>query len=142
MQLTPLRLAGWLAAAVAIGIGAFLVGQGGGSGSQSRSPTAADAPRQMTLPRLTGVAPLPSMKAPPHHRPKQAEAEPVTEESTGGEEPAEVETYEAPVEETAPPAEESSGASTEATAPPPAAEPSEPTESGPSGGGEELVPEG
>jgi hypothetical protein len=139
MQLTPARLALWLVAAITIGGGAFLLGQSGSSHAESPSPGTADEPRQMTLPGLTAVAPLPKMKTPPHHKPKQGETEPSTEEATTVETPSEVESYETPVEEYAPSGEESSGSSGAESVTPPAAEPTEqPTEQEPTGGGEEL----
>jgi hypothetical protein len=142
LRLTPARIAVWLLAAVAIGVGAFLIGHGGSSNAASPSPQAADGPSQMTLPGLTAVAPLPKMKAPPHHKPKQGEAETTTEEVTTGETPSEVETYETPVEEYAPSAEESSGSSGAESAAPPAAEPTETSSEKEPGGGEELIGEG
>ena len=151
-ELTPTRIAIWLVAGVAIGAGAFLIGHAGSSQAESPSPRAADGPRRMALPGLTAVAPLPSMKASPHHKPKPTEteatveAESVTEEVGGGEATSEYEGYEPQVEETVEPSAESSARSSGGeSSPPPAATPEAhetPTEKAPAGGGgEELVGE-
>jgi septal ring-binding cell division protein DamX len=142
VHLTPARIAIWLLAAVAIGFGAFLIGQGGSSHAESPSPQPADVPSQMTLPGLTAVAPLPKMKTPPHHKPKPTETETANEETVTSDTPSEFETYE-PVEEEAAPTEEGGGSSSTETAAPPATESTEtPSEKAPSGGGEELIGEG
>jgi hypothetical protein len=141
---SPGRLATWLLAAAAIGVGAFLIGHGGG-GSQAPSMPGAEGARQMTLPGLTAVAPLPKMETPPRPQRQQiAEVEATSEEPSAGETTTEFETYEEPVEETSSAPEESSGSNgAESTATPTVEEPApEATESAPSGGGEKLVPEG
>jgi hypothetical protein len=139
VQLTTGRVAAWVVAALAIGVGAFFVGHSGASQSEAPSVQAADGPHPVTLPKLTAVAPLPTMERPP--KPKQpADHEAATEELSAGESIAEP--YEPTVEETASPTAESTGTSSEAAAPAQESTP-EPTETAPSGGGEEkLVPEG
>jgi hypothetical protein len=147
VHLTTGRIAAWVVAALAVGVGAFFVGDSSASNSEPSSVQAADGPHAMTLPKLTAVVPLPSMKKPPEAKPtidREAATEeaPATAEVTAGESFSEVEIYEGPVEETSSAPEESTGSSGEA-ATPTAQEPAqEPTEAAPSGGGEKLVPEG
>jgi hypothetical protein len=141
VRVTTGRLVAWVAIAAATGVGAFAVGHSDASGSESLSLEAAAGPHKVTVPDLSPVAPLPSMMSPP--KPRHQEEQISTEEPSLGETASEYETYEAPAEEAATPSEESSGSGNEAAAPPAEeAATQEPTETGPSGGGEELVPEG
>jgi hypothetical protein len=149
VHLSAGRLTVWVVAAVAIGVGAFLVGHAGAKGAKAASLQSAEGPHGVTVPKLTGVAPLPSMKAPPKPEHKQP-----ADTATAGEEPSsegetgsEYETY-VPPEETGSTGEESSGSSgggAESTPAPKAeVEPTHETtkpESSSGGGGGELEPQ-
>ena len=152
MHLTVRRVAGFLVAAVAIGVGAYLLGHGGADQTAVATVPTTEGPQPMHLPQLTAVAPLPGMRKPPQPRhPAEKEAGGESEEFVG-EESASVEsfpeeTYEAPVEETGSSTAESSGPTEEASSAPTEAshestEPSPSTGGGGGGGGEELVGEG
>jgi hypothetical protein len=144
VHLTSGRLAIWALAAVAVGVGAFLIGHAGASKAESPTVQSADGPHPVTVPKLTTVTPLPSMKRPP--KPKQPagqETNTITEGPSGEEVTSESETYATPYEETSPPSGTSGGSNGEAAAPSTGQESTqepthEATQPAPSGGEEEL----
>jgi hypothetical protein len=146
MHLSPRAIALWAVIAVAVAVGAFLVGEGSGSEPSGQSAPAATGPQPIAVPQLGDVAALPAMRHPMRPARQVNESTESTEEPTTETEES-YESYEPTVEEgpVESSGESSSGASEGSSepveTPSTTSEPTH-TETPSTGASEELVPEG